>query len=147
LKPLATTAVALAATLSAGIAIADTAYSASPAAQRTIKLDATITSAKRSGRSALASGELRSPTTHNKVGSYLLDCVNIPPHNGECNITFALRDGHIAILASYGRGFSGNTTATDPIVGGTGAYQTARGFDNEIEAGENTMRFTLHLVH
>jgi len=146
MKLLATTAVALAVTLSTGIAIADTGHSASPAAQRAIKLDANITTAKRSGSSALASGELRSPTTHNKVGSFLLDCVNIPPQNGECTITFALRDGHIAILASYGLGFSGKSTATDPIVGGTGAYQSARGYDNEIETGQKTLRFTLHLM-
>jgi hypothetical protein len=145
MKLLATT-VALAVTVSTGIAIADTAYSARPAAQRTIKLDAKIITAKRSGSSALASGELRSPTTHNKVGSFLLDCVAITSQNGECTITVALRNGHLAILASYGRGFSGNTTATDPIVGGTGAYQTARGYDNEIETGEKTLRFTLHLT-
>lgn len=146
MKPLAATAAALAVILSTGIAIADTGSPASPAAQRTIKLDAKITTAKRSGSSALASGELRSPTTHTKIGRFLLDCVDITPQSGECSITFALRDGHIAILASYGRGFSGNTTATDPIVGGTGAYQTARGYDNEIETGETTIRFTLHLM-
>ncbi len=146
MKLLAST-VALAITLSTGIAIADTGHSASPAAQRTIKLDAKIATAKRSGTSALASGELRSPATHHKAGSFLLDCVAITPQNGECTITLALRAGHIAILASYGRGFSGNTTATDPIVGGTGAYQTTRGYDNEIETGDNTMRFTLHLTH
>ena len=144
MKLLATT-VAVAVTLSTGIAIADPGYSASPTAQRTIKLDAKITTAKRSGTSALASGELRSPTTHNKIGSFLLDCVAITRQNGECTITLALRDGHIAILASYGPGFSANTTATDPIVGGTGAYQTARGSDNEIETGQQTLRFTLHI--
>ena len=140
------TIVALAVTLSTGIAIADPGYSASAATQRTIKLDARIATAKRSGTSSLANGELRSPTTHNKVGNFLLDCVAITPQNGECTITFALRDGHIAILASYGRGFSGNTTATDAIVGGTGAYRSARGYDTEIETGEKTLRFTLHLM-
>jgi hypothetical protein len=143
MKPLVVAATALAATLTATIAIADAAHAA---AQNTIQLDAKITAAKRVGSAGLASGELRSPTNHKKLGGLLLDCTNLPRQSGECTVTLALPAGHIAILASYGPGFSGNTTATDPIIGGTGAYRAVRGYDTESETGARTMTFTLHLV-
>jgi hypothetical protein len=121
-----------------------------------VRVDAKLTATKRidaaphgasPGDRSLAAGDLFAAGTKNKVGRILLDCVDMPAQAGQCALTLALRRGHVAVLASYGNGFSGQAAAHDPIVGGTGAYRTARGYTDEVETGEGAMRFTLHLAH
>jgi hypothetical protein len=77
------------------------------------------------------------------TGRILLDCVDMPAQTGECALTLALSGGHVAVLASYGKGFRGESSAHDPIVGGTGAYRTARGYTDEVETGDGAMTLTL----
>jgi hypothetical protein len=155
MKRKTTTVVVLAAILAIGITVVANGHTSSVARHTTVRVDGKLTSTKRidvpphgdsPGDVSLASGELLSPRTHQKVGNYLLDCTNIPPQTGQCSITFALHGGHIAVLASFGPGFSGNTSATDPVVGGTGIYRAARGYDTETETGNGTMTFTFHLT-
>jgi hypothetical protein len=121
-----------------------------------VRVDAKLTATKRidaaprgasPGDTSLAAGDLFAVGTKNKVGRILLDCVDMPAQAGQCTLTLALPRGHVAVLASYGNGFSGQSAAHDPIVGGTGAYRTARGYTDEVETGEGAMRFTLHLAH
>ena len=145
-----------------GIALAVVALAAmglaaatgSAATSDTLQLSAKLTTTKRldaapkgysPGDRSLAAGTLVDTETNKKAGRILLDCVDMPAGTGECVLTFALPTGHLAVLASYGKGFSGGSSAHDPIVGGTGAYATARGYTDEIETGEGKMRFTLHL--
>lgn len=120
----------------------------------TVQLDAKLTATKRidaapkgysAGDRSLAAGTLVDATTKKRAGQMLLDCVDIPAGTGECALTLALPAGHVAVLASYGKGFSGQSSAHDPIVGGTGAYATARGYTDEVETGNGKMHFTLHL--
>jgi hypothetical protein len=137
----------------AGAAIATQGDAATGTA---VHLDAKLTATKRidaaprgpsPGDRSLAAGDLFAAGTKNKVGRILLDCVDMPAQAGQCTLTLALRRGHVAVLASYGNGFSGQSAAHDPIVGGTGAYRTARGYTDEAETGDGAMRFTLHLAH
>jgi hypothetical protein len=120
----------------------------------TVQLDAKLTATKHidaapkgysAGDRSLAAGTLVDAMTKKRSGHILLDCVDMPAGTGECALTFALPAGHVAVLASYGKGFSGQSTAHDPIVGGTGAYATARGHTDEVETGNGKMHFTLHL--
>jgi hypothetical protein len=143
--------IALAVVALAAVGVA--AATGAAATSDTVQLDAKLTATKRidaaphgfsAGDRSLAAGTLVD-TAKKKAGRILLNCVDMPAGTGECELTFALPAGHIAVLASYGKGFSGASSAHDPIVGGTGAYATARGFTDEVETGAGKMRFTLHL--
>ena len=138
----------------AAVGIVATTGTAAPA--DTLQLNAKLTATKRidaapkgysPGDRSLAAGTLVDSTTKKQAGHVLLNCVDMPAGTGECTLTLALAAGHVAVLASYGKGFSGQSTAHDPIVGGTGDYATARGYTDEVETGEGKMRFTLHLEH
>jgi hypothetical protein len=142
-------ALAAVALTAAGVAAA----TGTAATSDTLQLNAKLTATKRidaapkgfsAGDRSLAEGTLVDPAKK-KAGHLLLNCVDMPAGTGECMLTFALPAGHVAVLASYGKGFSGESSAHDPIVGGTGAYATARGYTDETETGEGKMRFTLHL--
>jgi hypothetical protein len=123
---------------------------------KTIHVDARLTAEKHvdqapqgdsPGDVALASGNLLAPDSTRKVGHVVLDCVNIPPHYGECSITFALHGGHIASLGSFGPGFSGDTSGNDPVIGGTGIYRKARGYVHTQEGSGNAQKYTIHLTY
>jgi hypothetical protein len=138
----------------AAVAVAGLAGIGTAATSDTLHLDAKLTATKRidaapkgysPGDRSLAAGTLVDSATKKRTGRILLSCVDMPAGTGECELTFALPDGHLAVLASYGKGFSGQSSAHDPIVGGTGAYATARGYTDEVETGAGKMRFTLHL--
>jgi hypothetical protein len=99
-----------------------------------------------SGDVALASGKLVTSGGSKTVGRVLFDCVNIPPQHGECSLTLALPGGHLAVLASFGKGFTGKASGNDPIVGGTGSYRDAGGYVRTQEVNQSTQRFTIHLI-
>jgi hypothetical protein len=143
----------LALAVAALAAVGVVAATGSAATSDTLQLDAKLTATKQidasphgfsPGDRSLAVGALVD-AAKKKAGRILLSCVDMPAGTGECELTFALPTGHLAVLASYGKGFSGESSAHDPIVGGTGAYATARGYTDETETGEGKMRFTLHL--
>jgi hypothetical protein len=73
-------------------------------------------------------------------------CVVISSTNQECSTTYALQGGQIASLVGYGRGFSGNHSSHDPIVGGSGVYAGARGEISDREMGPRKDRLVFHLV-
>jgi hypothetical protein len=146
--------VGLAVFVLAAAGVAAAAATGTTATSRTVKLAAKLTATKRidsaprgysAGDRSLAAGDLFAGGSKRKVGRILLDCVDMPAQTGECALTLALGGGHLAVLASYGKGFSGESSAHDPIVGGTGAYRTARGYTDEVETGDGAMTFTLHL--
>lgn len=129
--------------------------SADPSRHETIHVTAKLTNQKfvdeapegqSPGDVALASGKLIRSGGSKIVGRVLFDCVNIPPQHGECSLTLALPGGHLAVLASFGKGFTGNASGTDPIVGGTGSYRNAGGYMHTREVSQNTQKFTIHLI-
>lgn len=98
------------------------------------------------GDLSVTAGELTTPAGR-IVGRVQGVCVNVPVHNSECSFTLSLAGGHLQLLSAYGSGFSGEKTGVDAIVGGTGAYRTARGDVTDRETGPNTVEATLHVVH
>lgn len=80
------------------------------------------------------------------AGSYQGYCVNITdPGNSECTFSFALDDGQIVVTTGYGKFNGAEDSAQSPIVGGTGAYSNTRGWIEETETGEDTIRVVFHL--
>src|SRR3954467_2592006 len=147
--------IALAVVALAAVGVA--AATGAAATSDTVQLDAKLTATKRidaaphgfsAGDRSLAAGTLVD-TAKKKAGRILLNCVDMPAGTGECELTFALPAAHIAVLASYGKGFSapsalvrssgkgfrGPSAARARIVGGTGAFATARGFTDRSRRG------------
>ncbi len=96
------------------------------------------------GDTAVLSGELL--RDQKKAGQYQGYCIYITSGaNSQCMFTLALQDGQLVLATGYGT-FNGETPPSrDPIVGGSGAYSTARGY---AEGGENDaggIRYVLHL--
>ena len=80
------------------------------------------------------------------VGAYQGHCVNVTdPSNSECTFSFFLEDGQIVVTTGYGADNGADDEATSPIVGGTGRYSKARGYIEETETGEDTIRVEFHL--
>jgi hypothetical protein len=98
------------------------------------------------GDVSLASGKLVTSGGSKMVGRVLFDCVTIPPQHGECSLTLALPGGHLAVLASFGKGFTHKASGNDPIVGGTGNYRNAGGYMRTQEVDRDTQKFTIHLI-
>lgn len=81
-----------------------------------------------------------------KRGRMQAYCVDLPPANQECPFTYALPHGQLAVLTAYGKGFSGNHTSRDPIVGGSGIYADARGEIVGREVSPRRDRLVVHLI-
>ena len=80
------------------------------------------------------------------AGTYQGHCINITdPSNSECTFSFFLDDGQIVVTTGYGERNGAGDSAQSPIIGGTGAYSTARGYIEETETGEATIRVVFHL--
>ena len=90
------------------------------------------------GGRLLSSGQPRG-----RVQAY---CVVVSSSNQECSFTYALDGGQIAAVVGYGKGLSANKTSTDPIVGGTGAYEGARGQISDREVGPRKDELVIHLL-
>jgi hypothetical protein len=81
--------------------------------------------------------------TRGRVQAY---CVVVSSSNQECSFTYALDGGQIAAVVGYGKGLSANKSSTDPIVGGTGAYEGARGEISDSEVGPRKDELIIHLI-
>jgi hypothetical protein len=155
MKQLLSITVVLVATVLVAAAVTASGKSADSNQHKTIHVTAKLTGQKfvdeapegqSPGDVALASGRLVVEGGSRAVGRVLFDCVNIPPQHGECSLTLSLPGGHLAVLASFGKGFTGKASGNDPIVGGTGRYRNAGGYMRTQEAGHDTQNFTIHLT-
>ena len=81
-----------------------------------------------------------------KAGQYQGYCVYITSGaNSQCTFTLALPDGQVVLSTGYGT-FNGETPPSrDPIVGGSGAYSTARGHAEGGENDQGGIRYVLHV--
>ena len=81
-----------------------------------------------------------------KAGQYQGYCVYITSGaNSQCTFTLALPDGQVVLSTGYGT-FNGETPPSrDPIVGGSGAYSTARGYAEGGENDQGGIRYVLHV--
>jgi hypothetical protein len=81
--------------------------------------------------------------TRGKLQAY---CVVVTKSNQECSFTYALDGGQIASMPGFGKGLSAGRSSIDPIVGGTGPFEGARGQISGTEVGPRTDMLTIHLV-
>jgi allene oxide cyclase len=138
-------------------AVAVTAYGQAPATSstRTIQLIEkrtafTLADNGRRGESAgdlgLVSGDLLT-ASRKRIGRYQGTCVIFKPSVGQtqCTFTLSLPDGQITTQAGYGPGFNGNRVVHEAIVGGTRAYNAARGQVISEETGETTGTLAVQL--
>lgn len=137
-----------------GFGVAASAHDSHTSRQKTIRLDVHWTARQMvdsrpkgssAGDLAVTAGDLLARGTNRKLGRIQGHCVNVPPENADCSFTLALRGGHLHVLSGYGKGFSGETTGRDAIVGGTGAYKYARGDITSHETGEDKVELTVRL--
>lgn len=81
------------------------------------------------------------------AGKFQAECVHVSSNHSQCSLTGALPGGQIAAVPAYGKGFSGTEPVSRyPIVGGTGAYQSARGYIIEQDSGPGSGQLTIHLT-
>jgi hypothetical protein len=79
-------------------------------------------------------------------GRYHGICFVIAKGTSHCTFTAGLPDGQLMLESSYGPGFNTGATVLESIVGGTGAYEGARGQGRDSEVGQNGLRFHLELL-
>jgi hypothetical protein len=99
------------------------------------------------GDVGLISGKLLAPATKRTVGHYQGYCIQVAPATGnsECTFTLKLPAGQITVLGGYGKGINTEQVVHEAVIGGTGAYDAARGQTTGRETGRTTedMRITL----
>jgi len=78
-------------------------------------------------------------------GRYTGVCAQLDGGNQQCTFVLGLPDGQIISTAGYGPGMNVGNLAHEAIVGGTGAYEGARGQGDDREAG-NEGKLHLHLL-
>jgi hypothetical protein len=69
------------------------------------------------------------------LGRYTGVCAQLNGGNQQCTFVLGLPDGQIITTAGYGPGMNVGNTAHEAIVGGTGAYEGARGQGDDRESG------------
>ena len=145
--------VLLAALVAAG-AVGVIAANASTNATKTLDLTAMVTGfhtaldAKPAGRSP---GDIGYTTgivfEHGKrVGRFQGVCMALPSSSQQCSFTLGLPAGQIILDAGYGPGFNTGSVALEAVVGGTGAYDGARGQGRDREVTNTKLAFHLELV-
>jgi hypothetical protein len=81
------------------------------------------------------------------AGKFQAECVHVSSDHSQCSLTGSVRGGQIAAVPAYGKGFSGTQPVSRyPIVGGTGSYQSARGYIDEQDTGQGSGRLTIHIL-
>lgn len=78
-------------------------------------------------------------------GKFQAYCVTVNgPEQSECSFTLALPDGQLSVRGGYGDGINGDDTVRETVIGGTGRYAFARGYDIGTET-ESGFKMELHL--
>ncbi len=80
------------------------------------------------------------------TGRYHGVCFTIANNSSQCSFTVGLPDGQLVLQASYGPGFNTGSTALEPVVGGTGAYEGARGVVHDTEVDNTHLRIRVELL-
>jgi hypothetical protein len=80
------------------------------------------------------------------VGRYTGVCAQFTAGNQQCTFVLGLPDGQIISTAGYGPDMNVGKTAHEAIVGGTGAYEGARGQADDREVSATKLELKLHLL-
>jgi hypothetical protein len=121
---------------------------------KTVNLAATMTSlrlavdAKPKGPSPGDLGYVAGTLFRNAkpVGRYTGTCAQFAGGNQQCTFVLGLPEGQIVITAGYGQSMNTGNVAHEAIVGGTGAYEGARGQGDDRELSNTKLAFQLHLL-
>jgi hypothetical protein len=135
--------------VSAAVALAGHARGAS-STQRTIDLKGTITSiklvvGKKNGAGGLGyiSGTLSQGKATGRITGV---CAQVDKTRQQCTFVLGLPEGQIILTSGYGSGLNAGAVAHEAIVGGTGAYDGARGQGDDREVGSHGLVFHLRLL-
>jgi hypothetical protein len=145
--------VLLAALVAAG-AVAVIAANASTNATKTLDLTGTVTGfhtaldAKPAGQSPGDIGYTTGIVVEHgtRVGRFHGVCMALPSSSQQCSFTLGLPGGQIILDAGYGPGFNTGSVALEAVVGGTGAYDGARGQGRDREVTNTKLAFHLEFV-
>jgi hypothetical protein len=118
--------------------------------ERTINLKGTITSiklavGKKYGAGGLGyiSGTLSKGKAAGRITGV---CAQVDKARQQCTFVLGLPEGQIILTSGYGPGLNAGAVAHEAIVGGTGAYDGARGQGDDREVGSHGLEFHLRLL-
>jgi hypothetical protein len=80
------------------------------------------------------------------VGRYTGVCAQFTGGNQQCTFVLGLPDGQIISTAGYGPSMNVGKIAHEAIVGGTGAYEGARGQADDRELSATKLELKLHVL-
>ena len=143
--------IAALAVAAAAIAVSTSAAGESP---QTLDLTATVigyhvmVDAKPAGHSPGDMGYIYGNVfEHGKrVGRLQGLCTQLPRSNQQCSYTVGLPGGQLVIESGYGPGYNTGPVALEAVVGGTGAYDGARGQGRDREVTNTKLAFHLELI-
>jgi hypothetical protein len=138
------------------LAVAAIAVSGSAAGEGPQTLDLTATvlgyhvvvDAKPAGHSAGDMGYIYGNIfEHGKrVGRFQGLCTQLPRSNQQCSYKVGLHGGQLILESGYRPGFNTGPVALEAVVGGTGAYDGARGQGRDREVTNTKLAFHLELI-
>ena len=142
--------VAVAGLACVGAAVAFAGHARGASAGRTVDLKGTITSirlavGKKDGAGGLGyiSGTL---SRGNVAGRITGVCAQVDKARQQCTFVLGLPEGQIVVTSGYGPGLNAGSIAHEAVVGGTGAYDGARGQGDDREVGSHGLVFHLRLL-
>ena len=134
--------------LGAAVALAGHARGASTG--RTVDLKGTITSMRlvvghKYGAGGL--GYISGTLSRGKAAGRITGvCAQVDKTRQQCTFVLGLPEGQIVVTSGYGPGLNAGSVAHEAVVGGTGAYDGARGQGDDREVGSHGLVFHLRLL-
>jgi hypothetical protein len=133
-----------------GSAVALAGHARGASTERTIDLKGTITSIRLAvghkdapGGLGYISGTLSRGKAPGRITGV---CAQVDEARQQCTFVLGLPEGQIIVTSGYGPGLNVGSVAHEAIVGGTGAYEGARGQGDDREVGSHGLVFHLRLL-
>jgi hypothetical protein len=118
---------------------------------RTLELTATTTSVRLAAGRRAAPGALGYVSgtisrAGKPAGRFTGVCAQVDAAHQQCTFVFGLPEGQLVATSGYGPGLNTGAVAHEAIVGGTGAYEGARGQGDDREVGARGLVLHLRLL-
>lgn len=133
-----------------GVAVALAGHARGAAVPRTIDLKGTITSIRLAvghkygaGGLGYISGTLSQGKASGRITGV---CAQVDKVRQQCTFVLGLPEGQIVVTSGYGPGLNVGSVVHEAIVGGTGAFEGARGQGDDREVGSHGLVFHLRLL-
>lgn len=136
----------------AGAATIAAGHARGAPAERTLDLTGTITSFRlAAGHKPSAAGDLgylsgTLSRAGKPSGRFTGVCAQVDAAHQQCTFVFGLPEGQIVATSGYGPGLNVGAVAHEAIVGGTGAFEGARGQGDDRELGSKGLKLHLRLL-